>query len=666
MISTKWQRRTPKKIDSESGPSALTRVGGRLKSMASGLMFESITPSAAPLPEERHDNGPFGRLGPNSAQVVRRGASAVGRTASAPFGALLTVTVADGFVRVLTARGNRVRAWAESDLPPGVVQHGLIVDEQTFIDVLGNVIKEITKNGKLNGQKIAVAITGRNMVQRRLTVFVDDGQELVDAIVDASSESMSIRTEEMQLEWDAEELDLIEEEDEEDFEESDEEDDVLDSDVTEDTAAESDNEKPVAQVPEELGLENLDLGMDQDPDGDPYDVYALALHKHVIRRNLRTVSELSTGFAGVQPKILALAAAVNSQAAVILDIEENTVITAVVSNGLPEVIREVGVGNSMSNADWEKLVSTQISQAVSFYDSIFPEEPLGTDVEVFLTGETKNAETAVDAALEKLPYVRSEMPRTLRAPEDFPFEKYAANVGMVIVSGKRFWQRAPVHLLPTPKFDFRPTQYRPRPLPVGAVLKIAAVLILGFGVFSTHQVYTDQVRSVELAQRNVQVLQNQSDFRAKQLVETRTARLQLESSKAKTERLIAANEVLEDQDYGFGDTMAIISKAAPSDVHLTVIDDDGRIVAVTATSEDYPEMLAFIRILEDVPQFEHVQVLTVGRDAALSSEDGLEPAQQSGGEADLTTDVEASLVITRIKIDDSELLLGEELAAVND
>ena len=662
MISTKWQRRTPKNIEVESGPGAISRLGTRMKSAASGLMYQSIEPSADALPEERHDNGPLGRLGPNSAQAVRRGASAIGRTVSAPFGALLTVTVADGFVRVLTARGNRVRAWAESDLPPGVVQHGLIVDEQTFIDVLSGVIKKVSRNGKLNGQKIAVAITGRNMVQRRLTVYVEDGQELVDAIIDASSDSMSIRTEEMQLEWDAEELDLIEEEEFEDVEE-DEDDDEFASDESETV---SEQEKLEAQVPEELGLENLTVGMEAEPDGEPFDVYALALHKHVIRRNLRTVSELSTGFAGVQPKILALAAAVNSRAAVILDIEENTLITAVVSNGLPEVIREVGINQGMSASDWEGLVRTQISQATSFYDSIFPEEPLGSDVEVFLTGDADQAKQAVVTVLETLPYLLSEMPRTLRAPDEFPFEKYAANVGMVLVSGKRFWQRAPVHLLSAPKFDFRPQQYRPRPLPVAATLKVVAVLILAFGVFSSYQVYTDQVSSADSAKRNVEMLQIQSDLRALQLVETRDARLQLEDAKAKTERLIAANEVLEDQDNGFGDTVSIISKASPTDVKVTLVDDDGRIVAVSAVSGDYPEMLAFIRLLEDVPQFEHVQVLSLGRDAAMSAEDGSEPSAEAGGSLVLESEVEASLVITRIKIDDNQLLAGEELVAVND
>jgi len=655
MISAKWQRRTPKVSDVESTPGVISRIGSRLRATATGLMFESVTPVSQGLPDEVHDNGPFGRLGPNTAHAIKRGGSAVGRTVSSPFGALLTVTIADEYVRVLTARGNRVRTWAEGELPSGVVQHGLIVDEQTFIDALNEVMKQVTKNGKLNGQKIAIAITGRNMVQRRLTVYVEAGDELADAVINASSDSMSIRTEEMHIEWDSDELDLIDEDELEELEDDD--DDLEESESSEEPLIED-------EVPEELGLETLTLDMEGEPDGDPHDVYALALHKHVIRRNIRTVSEFSNRFAGVQPKILALAAAVNSQAGVVLDIEKNTLITAVVSGGLPEVIREVGLESGMSSFDWEKLISAQISQAVAFYDSIFPEEPLGTDVEVFLTGDSDRAEAAVERALEKLPYVRSEMPRTLRASEDFPFEKYAANVGLVIVSGKRFWQRAPVPLLSTPKFDYRPSQYRPRPLPIGPILKIAAALILAFGVFSSYQLYSEQTKTVVEAQRYVEILELRHDLRAQKLEDTRGARLVLDAAKVRTERLIAANDVLKDQDAGFSDTASVISGIAPQGVEVTSIDDDGRIVAVSATSAEYYEMLAYVRMLEDVPQFEHVQVLNIARQSE-STEDGVEPSQQAGGPVLLELLVEASLVITRIEIDDRELLEGEELAAVS-
>ena len=286
---------------------------------------------------------------------------------------------------------------------------------------------------------------------------------------------------------------------------------------------------------------------------------------------------------------------------------------------------------------------------------------------MFLTGDVERASEAVGRALESMPYERSEMPQTLRAPDEFSFEKYAANVGLVIVSGKRFWQRAPVHLLPTAKFDYRPSQYRPRPLPVGAALKIAAALILAFGVFTSYVEYTAQTQSVAKTASNLEYLEIRSELRAVKLVETGEARVLLDANKARTERLIAANAVLEDRDGGFADTVSVIGVIAPEGVEVTQIDDDGEIVAVSAASDEYAEMLAFVRLLEDVPQFEHVQVLSITR-ATGSIDDGVEPAEQAGGGVEIKMQVKASLVIRRIEIeiDDSQLFIGEELAAVTD
>jgi hypothetical protein len=665
VISQRWQRRALKNNDEQKAPGVLTRVGSRVRSTVSSLMFESIHPGAIHLPEERHDNGPFGRVGPNTANAIKHGAGAIGRTAASPLGALVTVTVADEHIRVLTARGNRVRGWAESELPAGVVQLGLIVDEQTFIDVLGDVLMQVTRNGKLNGQKVAVAITGRNMVQRRLTVFVEDDQDLTEAIVNASSESMSIRPEEMQIEWNAEEFDLVTEDEESDDEFED--DDEHDFEESEDVEQLLETESHVAEAPvatDDLGLENLDLDLAPDPDGEPYDVYALALHKHVIRRNLRTVSEFSSRFAGVQPKILALAAAVNSRAAVVVDIEASTMITSVVSNGLPEVIREVGLSRNMSHSEWVEMVRSQISRAVAFYDSLFPEEPLGTDIDVFVTGQPELARGAIDVALEATPYVRSELPQTLRAPEDFSFEKYAANVGLVLVSGKHFWQRAPVALLTTPRFDYRPKQYRPRPLPIRAVLNIAAALILSFGVFTSFGLFTAQNESLATSERMLGVLEKRIELRTQKLVNVREARMALNSAKLKTERLIAANDVIQDRAAGFADTIAIIVGAAPEGVMITTLDDDGRIVAVEAEAADYPVLLAYIKLLEDVPQFMRVQVLNLGQVESDDSNSSLEPVEQAGGPAEVESIIAMSVKITRIKIADSELIEREELAAI--
>ncbi|MCH8910519.1 MAG: hypothetical protein IH867_07245 [Chloroflexi bacterium] len=669
MISTRWQRRAPKGAPEESDRGILSRTSEKIGSFLTSVMFESVDPVSTGLPAERQDNGPFGMVGPNTLTVVRESISAVGRTAASPFGALVTVTIADELIRVLTARGNRVRAWAETELPNGVVQDGLIVDEQTFIEALSEVLSQVTRNGKLSGQKVAIAITGRNLVQRRLTVYVGDDQEISEAIIAASTESMSIRTDEMQIEWDADALDLIEP-DEEELDEDEagggDDDDGVEAEPF-DSPPQDGAGNPTTPTPdgtEELGLENLDLELEPEPDGEPYDVYALALYKHVIRRNLRTVSDFGARFAGVQPKILALAAAVNSRAAVVLDFEANTLVTAVVSNGLPEVIREVGIDPYMNQAKWVNLITTQISRAIAFYDSIFPDDPLETNVDIFVTGQAEQAKDAVDEALERLPFVRSELPQTLRAPGEFSFDKYAANVGLVIVSGKRFWQRTPVPLLPTPKFDYRPANYRPMPFPWRAALKVAAALILGFGVFGAAQTLTEQSDSVARAEFRLGIIERQVEVRNLKVISVREARDRLNAAQLRTERLIAANEVIQDRAAGFAETMSVITAVTPPDVRVTTLDDDGKIVALDAEASEYSILLGFIKLLDEIPQFDQVQILNLSRVSHDDAGSNVEPAVESGGPTVIKPAVKMSIEITRIELetDEDQNFSDEELA----
>ncbi len=62
------------------------------------------------------------------------------------------------------------------------------------------------------------------------------------------------------------------------------------------------------------------------------------------------------------------------------------------------------------------------------------------------------------------------------------------------------------------------------------------------------------------------------------------------------------------------DTFSVIFSLTPIEVRLTGVDDDGRIVNVGSESSDYRSMLAFIGLLEDVPQFEYVQMLRLERE----------------------------------------------------
>lgn len=586
MINRRWRRSE----SAEQSGNVLDRADRWLKDrllfLGRTFLWHEMDTKSFSLPDEGEDHGPFGQIGPKSMASVRASAVAAGRAAASPFGAFITITVGDSAIRVLVARGNRVRGWAEALLPVGVVQDGLIVDEATFSEAMNRVIDEIGKGAKLSGAKVAVAITGRNVVQRRFTVFLEPDENLAEAIIDASSERMSIRPEELQLAWDA---------------------------------AKADYDTPVMDVDDEEDgvFDDLEADFEPDLDSDPYDVYAFGMYRHVLRRNLRTLANSGAKFSTVQPKAIALAAAANERSGVVLDIESNTITVIVLRDGLPEVVREVGIDPKMTQSQWVQSVTTQVSRTVAFHDSMYPDSPLPDSSNLYLTGAAESSVGSAEMAASAIPYVRKSLPPTLRAPEDFPFSRYAANVGLALVTGKHWWQRTRVSIIDRPMLDFRPTEFKPKPFPVQATLTASMVAVLVLGLGAMFQLSTSQQSAVVRAQDELESLERSVGLKELRVRQAADQRAEISLLQQETEELLAKLDLVKDRDRGFSDVIDVITDTAAlvAGVDVLQIDDDGTLVDISVGGEDFQGVLRFVQLLEDEPGFTDVRIETVGADS---------------------------------------------------
>jgi hypothetical protein len=607
MISRRWKRTDPPgQVNKNILEKADDWLKAKLLFLGRTFLWHEMNTESFRLPFEPQDNGPFGQIGPRGISHLRSGMAVAGRAAASPFGAFITVTVGDSAVRVLVARGNRVRRWAEAQLPVGVVQDGLIVDEQTFTEALNAVISEIGKGARLNGAKVAVAITGRNVVQRRFTVFLEQGENLTEAIIDASAERMSIRPEELQLAWDAARADYNSAIDDVDEDEND-------------------------------ALSDLEADLGPDGDGEPYDVYAFGMYRHVLRRNLRTLATAGAKFSAVQPKAIALAAAANERSGVILDIESNSITVVVLRDGLPEVVREVGIDERMTRAQWVQSVTTQVSRTVAFHDSMYPDSPLPADSPLFLTGATESIAGGSDEAAAAIPYRRKSLQPTLRAPDDFPFARYAANVGLALVTGKHWWQRTRVAIIDRPALDFRPSEFRPRPFPVQATLTISAIAILLAGVGGAFQLGTSERSNVTSARDELASLRRQANQRDLSTRKATERRAEVDALVAQANELLDKLELLGDRDRGFAETISVLADTADrySGLTLLEIDDDGSSLGVSIGADDFTSLLSFVKDLERQEGFLDLQIRTVGAQQAAGEEGGV-AAPQDAGEVEQT------------------------------
>ena len=595
MISRRWKRAgTPGQSDANLLDRADRWIKDRLLFLGRTFLWHEMDTRSFSLPNEPDDRGPFGQIGPRSMSTIRTGAAATGRAAASPFGAFITVTIGDSAIRVLVARGNRVRSWAEAHLPVGVVQDGLIVDESTFSEALEAVIEEIGKGAKLNGAKVAVAITGRNVVQRRFTVFLEPGENLTEAIIDASAERMSIRPEELQLAWDAAKASY----------------DTTDND--------DDGED------EQDAFEVMEADLESDLDGDPFDVYAFGMYRHVLRRNLRTLANSGAKFSTVQPKAIALAAAANERSGVILDIEANSITVVVLRDGLPEVVREVGIDQKMTSAQWIQSVTTQVSRTVAFHDSMYPDTPLPEDSVLFLTGSSESIVGSAEMAASSIPYRRKSLPPTLRAPDDFPFARYAANVGLALVTGKHWWQRTRVSIIDRPMLDFRPTEFKPRPFPVQATLTASMVGVLLLTLGGIFQMTAAQESSVASAKEELFSLQRNVGLKELRVRRAADQRAEITQLQIQTEDLLDKINLVKDRERGFARVVDVITDHASSiaGVDVLELDDDGKIVGLSLGGLDFTGLLRFVRLLESEPGFTDVRIRSVGSLSAAEVSEG--------------------------------------------
>jgi hypothetical protein len=509
-----------------------------------------------------------------------------------PVSPLYTIAISDTSVRVMVARGNAIQKWAEIRLPEGVVKDGVVAEFASFSAHVSKVLAAVRKDGKIQGQRLAISISGRNVVQRRFPVFETADVTLEQAVLDACAERMAIKPDELQLDWNVQSSGIA-------------------------AQSDTDDDGKVSSADEEVVR---------------HEVYALGIYRNVVEANLRSLSDARPRFAAVQPKALALAASVNSASGIIVDTEPSGLTVLVLRQGMPEVVREVSIDEGMTPEQWVTAVTTHVSRTVAYYNSLYPDELLESDTPLFLTGVGRtNAGTARDAIVN-LPYRPVALPRTMRAPKEFPFAKYSSNVGLALLAGKRlFWHRSPVPILNRPRLEFLPLEYQPRPFPVRGVLSAAMVTGLMVGLGGAFQFTSAAAAETSDMQAELRRYETLAAGRARIIAEQNKQKEAVEGLTRILENKRQRMDYIRGLDGQFAPTFALISGVVPPDVTFEEMDDDGSVVLVTGSGDSYSSLLSYVRLLEaQKPAFKDVRVISLGKQSANAGRPGSSLPQVPG------------------------------------
>lgn len=141
--------------------------------------------------------------------------------------------------------------------------------------------------------------------------------------------------------------------------------------------------------------------------------------------------------AGVKPraidiKPLALGRAVNRDRAIVASGELNSVEVVILSDGLPQVMRGVFLGDEGVTPDLAaaRLVE-ELSRTLSFYNDTHREQPLGREVPVYVAGDMATPDLA-GLVQDTTGHQVLQLQPPLRYPADLPLATFAVNVGLAL------------------------------------------------------------------------------------------------------------------------------------------------------------------------------------------------------------------------------------------
>ena len=559
---------------------------------ADAMRWQSGGPAPRFIPPERVDPVPIEYPVLAAWAALVKAVSATARYLAAPFGSYIALTVADTALRAAVVRGNRVRRWAEVDLPAGTVRDGLIVASDDFAGRMAALIEMLQPGSRFRDRRVALTLTGRNMVCGRFTVSAPGDDDLEAAVLEAARERLGVRVGELRIDWHA-------------------------------TPLSKDGHEPDEAGPEE------------EPDAErvpapTHDVYAIGLYRNVVEANLRQIAGLGAQVVDVQPGALALAAAVNEPTAIIVDIEPQTASVVVVTDGLPEIVRDIVLDSDLPAERAASAIRDELERSVGYHDSLYPDDPLPDETPLFVTGHGEAA-SRIEADLDGVVFDRWELPHTLRAPAGFPAARFAAGVGLACMArGKPWWPRA-AHRVDRPRLRFLPPAYRPRQMPVKLVLAAAAAAALILGLGALYAAVTDRMAAVHEQDHVVGVLEKRVQARAVELRNAARTQAGIESTSAEAQAALRAANAIRSLDRGFAMALAEVTRHRVDGVVLHEVDDDGALVTVRATAAAYETLLGYVRALEDSGAFDSVAIRTIGNTYSGAAPDGTVPFLDGAG-----------------------------------
>jgi type IV pilus assembly protein PilM len=282
---------------------------------------------------------------------------------------LTTLCIEDNEIKLLVSTGTVVEKWATMDLDSGMVNEGIIMQE----DAVAERLKSLAAENGVSGAKVVASISGQNSIFRLITI-----PEVPKNILDDAVMSEATR---------------------------------------------------VIPVP----LDQVYVARQQLNTGNPHEMrfFLAAYPRNAADTLMRTIEKagLKTKVLDISP--LALARSTSVPRAILVNTWQSTIDIVIMLAGVPEVMRSFSLA-AETTTDSERLltIAEEISRTVTFYNSSHAESPIGADVPILVAGELARSKESfpVLGGAEGRPV--ELMTSVFTAPEGFDASRFMVNLGL--------------------------------------------------------------------------------------------------------------------------------------------------------------------------------------------------------------------------------------------
>jgi len=341
-------------------------------------------------------------------------------------------------------------------------------------------------------------------------------------------------------------------------------------------------------------------------------VFLAAVRRRGVDILLKTLRE-----AGLTPylmdlKPLALAKMVKETTAVIVDVQATEFDIVIMADGVPQPIRTVPLpSEALSCQDKLPMIKEDLDRTIKFYNSNNPEEPLDSEVPVYVSGELAHEPELCQSLSDGLGHPVLLLSAPLKCPEQFDPSRYMVNIGLALKE------------LASPKQDGSlvvnlnalPAAYLPKPFSLARVLALpsaavsVSLLVLLIILISSASTSIASMQSqLDMTNRFISQKQLQKQGLVKNIAELEKKLFEAEASYG---TFTTALDSLDRQGNEINSNLKVIVSKPPSSLSLATIDHTGDILTVSGWAPSETEILSYAKSLDDSGRFSEIIIASV-------------------------------------------------------